>query len=163
MIIHLYLNDKELKQEIADDMLLLDFLRDNQCYSVKGGCETSNCGLCTVLVEDKPVLSCSTLAARVDGKHVVTLEGLQEEASELGAFLADQGADQCGFCSPGLVISILAMKKELDHPSDEEIKEYLAGNLCRCTGYMSQLRGIKQYFSECRFHSPSQSEGSTEK
>lgn len=154
MIIHLWINDKEVTQEIEDGMLLIDFLRDHRCYSVKSCCETSNCGLCTVLVEDKPVLSCSTLAARVEGKHVFTLEGLQEEAKELGAFLADQGADQCGFCSPGLVISILAMVKELVNPSDEEINDYLAGNLCRCTGYMAQLRGIKQYLSE------SQSEGS---
>lgn len=148
MIIHLWVNDKELTQDIDDDMLLLDFLRDNQCYSVKRGCDTSNCGLCTVIIDDKPILSCSTLAARATEKHIITLEGLQNEAAELGAFLADQGADQCGFCSPGLVITILAMIKELVNPSDDEIREYLAGNLCRCTGYMGQLRGINQYLSQ---------------
>lgn len=148
MIIHLWVNDRELTQDIDDDMILLDFLRDNQCYSVKRSCETSNCGLCTVIMDNKPILSCSTLAARAAGKHIITLEGLQNEAAELGAFLADQGAEQCGFCSPGLVISVLAMTKELVNPSDDEIREYLAGNLCRCTGYMGQLRGINQYLSQ---------------
>lgn len=145
MIINIWVNGRQLIKEIEDDLLLLDFLRDNGCYSVKRGCDTSNCGLCTVLLEDKAVLSCSTLAARADGKHVYTLEGLQPQAEEFGAFMADQGAEQCGFCTPGLVISVLAMEKELTDPSDEEIKEYLSGSLCRCSGYMSQLRAIKLY------------------
>ncbi|HPF44109.1 MAG TPA: 2Fe-2S iron-sulfur cluster-binding protein [Syntrophomonadaceae bacterium] len=145
MIINIWLNGRQLTREIEADLLLIDFLRNNGCYSVKRGCETSNCGLCSVLLEDKPVLSCSTLAARADGKHVYTLEGLQPQAEEFGSFMADQGAEQCGFCSPGLVISVLAMEKELSNPSDEEIKEYLSGSLCRCSGYMSQLRAIKLY------------------
>ena len=145
MIINIWLNGRQLTREIEADLLLIDFLRNNGCYSVKRGCETSNCGLCSVLLEDKPVLSCSTLAARADGKHVYTLEGLQPQAEEFGSFMADQGAEQCGFCSPGLVISVLAMEKELKNPSDEEIKAYLSGSLCRCSGYMSQLRAIKLY------------------
>jgi len=145
VIINIWLNGRQLTREIEADLLLIDFLRNNGCYSVKRGCETSNCGLCSVLLEDKPVLSCSTLAARADGKHVYTLEGLQPQAEEFGSFMADQGAEQCGFCSPGLVISVLAMEKELSNPSDEEIKEYLSGSLCRCSGYMSQLRAIKLY------------------
>jgi carbon-monoxide dehydrogenase small subunit len=148
MIINLWVNDKEIEKEIEDDMLLLDFLRGNGCYSVKRGCETSNCGLCTVLMEGRPVLSCSTLAVRADGKHVYTLEGLQDEAKEFGEFLADQGAEQCGFCSPGIVMSVIAMEKELKNPSENEIKEYLAGTLCRCSGYMGQLRAIKLYLAE---------------
>ena len=79
--------------KIADDLLLIDFVRKHGCYSVKRGCETANCGLCTVFVDDKPVLSCSTLVARVSGHKVDTLEGLQEEAAEFGAFIANQGAD----------------------------------------------------------------------
>ena len=96
MTIKFWLNGKLTEDTIAADTLLLDYLRTKRCYSVKRGCETANCGLCTVLLEDKPVLSCSTLAARVNGKHVTTLEGLQAEAEEFGAFLADQGAEQCG-------------------------------------------------------------------
>ena len=72
-------------------------------------------------------------------------EGLREEAEEFGAFMADQGAEQCGFCSPGFVMNVLAMKNELVNPTEDEIKHYLAGNLCRCTGYMSQLRAIKNF------------------
>jgi len=148
MIIKLWVNDKKITDEIDSDAILLDFLRDHGCYSVKRGCETSNCGLCTVLMDGKLILSCSTLLARADGKHVITLEGLQEEAKEFGGFLADQGAEQCGFCSPGLVISVLAMVKELKNPSDREINEYLSGNLCRCSGYMGQLRAIKLYLNK---------------
>lgn len=148
MIIKLWINDQEITKEIDGDAILLDFLRDHGCYSVKRGCETSNCGLCTVIIDDKPVLSCSTLVARADKKHVYTLEGLQEEAREFGECLADQGAEQCGFCSPGLVMTVLAMVKELKNPSDNEINEYLSGNLCRCSGYMGQLRGIKDYLQK---------------
>ena len=84
--------------------------------SVKRGCETSNCGLCTVFLDDKPVLSCSVLAARADGHKVTTLEGLQEEAAEFGAFIADQGAEQCGFCNPGFIMNALALFRENPYP-----------------------------------------------
>lgn len=142
MMIHLILNGKKLDAEVAPDTLLLDFVRSQGCASVKRGCETSNCGLCTVFLEDKPVLSCSVLAVRADGKHVTTLEGLQEEAAEFSAFIADQGAEQCGFCNPGFVMNALALFRENPFPTEAEIKEYLAGNLCRCSGYEGQLRGI---------------------
>lgn len=142
MMIHLILNGKKLDAEVAPDTLLLDFVREHGCASVKRGCETSNCGLCTVFLEDKPVLSCSVPAVRADGKHVTTLEGLQEEAAEFSAFIADQGAEQCGFCNPGFVMNALALFRENPFPTEEEIKEYLAGNLCRCSGYEGQLRGI---------------------
>jgi carbon-monoxide dehydrogenase small subunit len=82
---------------------------------------------------------------RADGKHITTLEGLQKEAEEFGGFFADEGADQCGFCNPGFIMNVLAMVKELDEPTEEDIKEYLSGNLCRCTGFMSQLRAVKKY------------------
>ena len=131
--------------EIEADKLLLDLLREKGCYSVKRGCETANCGLCTVWLDEKPVLSCSTLAARVHKRSVITLECLQEEAEEFGRFLANEGADQCGFCSPGFIMNVLAVEKELMNPTEEEIREYLAGNLCRCTGYMGQLRAVQKY------------------
>ena len=115
------------------------------CLSVKRGCETSNCGLCTVFVNDEPVLSCSMLAARVEGQNVTTLEGLQEEAKDFGTFVANQGAEQCGFCNPGFMMNAIAMFRENPDPSDEEILSYLTGNLCRCTGYEGQLRSIKAY------------------
>lgn len=109
MKISLVLNGKNVEAQIPDDRLLIDFLRDHGCLSVKRGCESSNCGLCTVFMDDKPVLSCSVLAARADGHRIDTLEGLQKEAEEFGAFIADQGAEQCGFCNPGMVMNAIAM------------------------------------------------------
>ena len=147
MQITVNLNGKRVTGEIAPDTVLLDFVREQGCLSVKRGCETSNCGLCTVHMDGKPVLSCSVLAARADGKSVATLEGLQKEAEEFGAFLADEGGEQCGFCSPGFIMNVLAMVNELKDPTEQEIQQYLAGNLCRCTGYQSQLRAIKKYLA----------------
>ena len=145
MKVKILLNGTMREAEISSDQLLIDFVRDHGCYSVKRGCETSGCGLCTVFLDDKPVLSCSILAARVDGHKVTTLEGLKEEAEEFGAFIADQGAEQCGFCNPGMIMNALALFRENEFPNEEEIKEYLAGNLCRCSGYEGQLRGIQNF------------------
>lgn len=147
MEIKLTLNGRSLTASIGADTLLIDLVRDHGCYSVKRGCETANCGLCTVFLDEKPVLSCSVLAARVDGRSVTTLEGLQEEAAEFGAFIADQGAEQCGFCNPGFIMNALALFREKPDPNEEEIKEYLAGNLCRCSGYEGQLRGIQNFLA----------------
>ena len=145
MVVTITLNGKKVEALVKPDTLLIDFVRDHGCYSVKRGCETSNCGLCTVFVNDKPVLSCSMLVARVNGCKVDTLEGLQKEAEEFGAFIADQGAEQCGFCNPGMIMNAIALFRENPDPSDEEIKEYLAGNLCRCSGYEGQMLGIKAF------------------
>jgi carbon-monoxide dehydrogenase small subunit len=145
MQIKLWINNTEFSGEISPDTILLDFLRDKGFLSVKRGCETSNCGLCTVLLEEKPILSCSTLAVRANGLHVTTIEGIQEEAEEFGNFLANEGAEQCGFCSPGFIMNVISMKRELNNPTEDQIKKYLEGNLCRCTGYMGQLRAIKKY------------------
>ena len=145
MEIRFRLNGKQVQAEVRPDTVLLDLVRELGCYSVKRGCETANCGLCTVWLDRKPVLSCSTLALRADGRHVTTLEGLQKEAEEFGMFLAAEGGEQCGFCSPGFIMNVLAMERELKDPTEDEIKEYLAGNLCRCSGYMSQLRAVKKY------------------
>ena len=145
MKIHLWLNGKEISDEISPDMPLLEYVRTKGCYSVKRGCETANCGLCTVLMDERPVLSCSMLAARADGKRIVTLEGMQEEAKEFGAFMANEGAEQCGFCNPGFIMNVFAMLNEIKDPTEEQIKEYLAGNLCRCSGFVSQTRSILKF------------------
>lgn len=145
MKISLMLNGTKIEREIAPNLLLIDFVREEGCYSVKRGCETSGCGLCTVFLDEKPVLSCSVLAARADGHAVTTLEGLQKEAEEFGAFIADQGAEQCGFCNPGMIMNAIALFRENPDPTEEEMKEYLAGNLCRCSGYEGQLRGMKAF------------------
>ena len=145
MKITLTFNGKKIEAEIKPDMLLIDFVRQQGCSSVKRGCETSNCGLCTVFMDDEPILSCSILAARADGHKIDTLEGLQEEAEEFGYYIANQGAEQCGFCNPGMVMNAIALFREIPEPTVEEIKEYLAGNLCRCSGYEGQLRGILDF------------------
>lgn len=145
MQVSIKLNGKMINDNIDADMLLIDFVRKHGCLSVKRGCDTSNCGLCTVFLDNKPVLSCSVLAVKANGKEVTTLEGLQEEAREFGQFIAEQGAEQCGFCNPGFIMNTIALLRENPNPTDEEIKEYLAGNLCRCSGYEGQLRGIKNF------------------
>lgn len=147
MEITLNLNGKNITDHIDADSLLIDFVRKHGCYSVKRGCETANCGLCTVLMDSKPVLSCSMLTARAAGHRIQTLEGLQEEAKEFVGFIADQGADQCGFCNPGFVMNTVALLRENPNPTDDEIRAYLAGNLCRCSGYEGQLRGIRAFLN----------------
>lgn len=145
MVINMILNGKKIQKDVEPDQLLLDFVRECGCCSVKRGCETANCGLCTVWMDGRPVLSCSVLAVRADGHEITTLEGLQKEAKEFGAFLSSEGGDQCGFCNPGFIMNVLAMEKELSDPTEEEIREYLSGNLCRCTGFVSQSRSIQKY------------------
>ena len=145
MEIKVKLNGRTVVASVEADTVLLDFLRDKGCLSVKRGCDTSNCGLCTVLMDGKPILSCSTLAVRADGHEIHTLEGLQAEAADFVGFIADQGADQCGFCNPGFVMNTVALLRENPDPTDDEIRAFLAGNLCRCSGYDGQLRGIRAF------------------
>ena len=145
MLIKIELNGKKIERECEPDKTLYDFVREEGCFSVKCGCETSNCGLCTVFLNDTPVLSCSVLAGRANGCKVTTLEGIQEEAADFIGFIADQGAEQCGFCNPGFVMNAIALFRENPHPDEEEIKEFLSGNLWRCSGYEGQLRGIMNY------------------
>lgn len=147
MEITLTLNGKKLTRSVEADTILLDFLRNEGCYSVKRGCDTTNCGLCTVFMDDMPVLSCGLLVARAAGHKITTMEGLQKEAAEFGTFIADQGAEQCGFCNPGMIMNALALLRENPEPTEEEIKEFLAGNLCRCSGYEGQLRGIQNFIA----------------
>ncbi|ABO51279.1 (2Fe-2S)-binding domain protein [Desulforamulus reducens MI-1] len=145
MQIETILNNQRVTLEIVPDEMLADTLRRYGLLSVRQGCDTSCCGLCTVWIDGKPTLSCSTLAYRVSGKRVTTIEGVQGEAEEFAQMLVAEGAEQCGFCSPGFILTVLAMKHELKNPTEEQIIHYLTGNLCRCTGYMGQLRAIKKY------------------
>lgn len=142
MNLELTLNGRPWKGEASPSQTLLDFLRAQGLASVKRGCDTENCGLCTVWVDDAPVLSCSYLACRATGRRVTTLEGVEEQAAELGRFLAARGAEQCGFCSPGFLMTVLALRRELPHPTREEVRAYLAGNLCRCSGYTAQMDAV---------------------
>lgn len=145
MQITLTINDKSVTWDVEKDELLADTLRAHGLLSVKKACETSCCGLCTVWLEEKSVLSCTILSVRVHGKKITTIEGVAREAEEFARILTAEGSEQCGFCSPGFIMNVLAMKNELVNPSEEEIVHYLTGNLCRCTGYMGQLRAVKTY------------------
>lgn len=145
MQIKIILNGKEVAWDVKSDELLADTLRNHAVSSVRKGCNTTCCGLCTVWIDGTPTLSCATLSVRVDGKKITTIEGVQQEANEFARVLMAEGADQCGYCSPGFILTVLAMKKELKNPTEAEIIHYLTGNLCRCTGYMGQLRAVKKY------------------
>ena len=150
MNIEFVLNGRKVSAAIDADDSLYKVLRSLGMHSVKCGCETTNCGLCTVHMDGKAVLSCSVPAARAQGHAIVTLEGLQEEAKALGGCLADEGAEQCGFCAPGLMMNVLALARENPDASDAQIDAYLAGNLCRCSGYMSQRRAIRRYLDSLK-------------
>ena len=145
MQIETIINGHKTIWQLEADASLADVLRQEGYLSVRKGCDTSGCGLCTVWLEGKPVLSCTVPAFRAAGREITTLEGVHEEAEAFARVLAAEGAEQCGFCSPGFIMTVLAMKRELSQPSEEEILHYLTGNLCRCTGYMGQLRAVKTY------------------
>lgn len=145
MLVELNVNGRKRKVDIEPEEYLVDTLRKVGNLSVKRGCDTGCCGLCSIWIDKKPTLSCSTLTVRALNKEITTIEGLEKEAREFANILVSEGAEQCGFCSPGFIMTVLAMKEELQNPTEEEIIHYLTGNLCRCTGYMGQLRAIKTY------------------
>ncbi len=150
MTVTFWVNGRKQTWEVLPDEVLADSLRGHGFTSVKKGCGQGACGLCTAWVEEKPVPSCSVLTVRMAGKHITTLEGVQEEAAAYGRLLVAEGADQCGFCAPGLIMLVLAMKKELNNPSEQQIKAYLNGNLCRCSGYSGQIRAAMRYLQSER-------------
>ena len=147
MEISYVLNNKKVTSSISAHTMLLNELRSQGCFSVKCGCESTNCGLCTVWLDGTPILSCTMPAARIAGHSITTLEGLQEEALEFTRFMAEEGSDQCGFCNPGFIMNVLAMARELENPDKDQINHYLAGNLCRCTGYAGHMRAIEKYLA----------------
>ncbi len=142
------LNGRPRSFEIAPNEYLLETLRNNNITSVKNGCDASSCGACSVLIDGKPMLSCSVLSARADGCEITTVEGIQKAVDRISDFFGDEGADQCGFCNSGLALTIYALQKDLKNPTDEEIKNYVVGNLCRCSGYQAQFIAIKRYLED---------------
>lgn len=145
MLLEVKINNRKRELIIDSDEYLVDTLRKAGCLSVKKGCDTGSCGLCTVLLDGIPVLSCSTLSVRAMNRKVETIESFPEEAKAFAHFMSKEGAEQCGYCSPGFTMTVLAMEKELKNPTDDEILHFLNGTLCRCSGYLSQLRAIRNY------------------
>lgn len=121
MLVTFYLNDVEVTYNVKPGEFLAHSLRAHGVKSVKIGCNESTCGSCTLLLEGKPVMSCSVLTASIEGKHVTTVEGIQEEAAKIAHYFAEEGADQCGFCNVGYALTIYALKREYKNPTDEEI------------------------------------------
>lgn len=145
MQVKLVINGEKVSADVAPDLRLLDFLRARGLKSVKCGCETSNCGLCTVWLDGRSVLSCSVVMGRADGHEVTTPEGLRAQSAEFARCMAEEGAEQCGFCSPGLVMNVMALRRDHLRVTDDLIRRYLANNLCRCTGYASQMRAVRRF------------------
>jgi aerobic-type carbon monoxide dehydrogenase small subunit (CoxS/CutS family) len=145
-ILHLRVNgeDKEVATEI--NKTLLEVLReDMDLTGTKHGCELGECGTCTVLVDGEPVLSCLILGVEVEGREILTIEGLKDrdKPHPLQKSFADLGAAQCGYCTPGVLLTAKAFLEKNPHPSRDEIREALAGNLCRCTGYTKILEAVE--------------------
>lgn len=131
--------------EVNPNTLLIDFLRNNGYLGVKNGCMEGTCGSCTVLVDNIPLKSCILFVGQVQNRYVLTIEGLgtPENPHPLQDEFVEQGAVQCGFCIPGMILSANALLLKNPDPTDEEIKEGLDGNLCRCTGYVKQIEAVK--------------------
>lgn len=143
----LVVNNREYDLDILPGETLLETLRKIGIYSVRKGCNTASCCVCTVIVNKKPVLSCSYLTRRLGNKEVLTVEGLGEKAEIIADLLAEEGADQCGYCGPALINTIVGLEFENPKPSQKDIDDFLKANLCRCTGYKGQNRAIKKYFN----------------
>ena len=140
------LNGREEKITVQDAETLLETLRDQfQLWSVRESCGVGACGSCTVLLDGRPISSCFFLSLRAAGHEIVTLEGLSHghELHPIQEAFVNQRALQCGYCTPGFVLSVKALLDEIDDPSEEEIGEYLSGNLCRCAGYADILRAVR--------------------
>ena len=148
MLVTFYLNNVQVSYSVKPGEYLAETLRKHGVKSIKIGCNESSCGSCTLLVEGKPMMSCSLLTASMEGKHITTVEGIQEEAAKISTHFSNEGADQCGFCNVGYALVIYALKRELKNPTDDEIKDYIVGNLCRCSGLQSQMNAIKAYLKE---------------
>ena len=148
MIVNFFLNDVLVSYNVKPGEYLASTLREHGIKSVKIGCNESTCGSCTLLIDNKPVMSCSVLTASIEGKHVTTVEGIQEEAAKISHHFSEEGADQCGFCNVGYALVVYSLKREIKNPTDEQIKDYIVGNLCRCSGLQSQLKAIKAYLKE---------------
>ena len=144
--INFILNNHAVTVESNPNRRLVDLLREDlKCISVKEGCSEGECGACTVLVNNEPVTSCLMLAGQIEGNTVLTLEGLSEngELDKIQTAFVKSGAVQCGFCTPGMILAAKALLMKKPHPTKEEIKRALSGNLCRCTGYAKIIKAVE--------------------
>lgn len=143
--LHFELNGRATSITVEPFDLLIDVLRDKLALKgTKRSCDVEICGACTVLLNGMPVSSCTTLAADVEGQSVLTIEGVSSDRlSEVQEAFVSHGAMQCGFCTPGMVLAVTAMREMEPNPTDARIRHYLRGNICRCTGYVKILDAVK--------------------
>ena len=144
-ILKLHVNGEEFEILSEVHKTLLEVLREDLGLTgTKRGCDLGTCGACTVLIEGKPYLSCLTLAVDAQGKQITTIEGLIQEGElhPLQKAFVEKGAIQCGFCTPGMILTARAFLEEHPHPSEDEVKKAISGNLCRCTGYVKIIEAI---------------------
>lgn len=144
-VLNLHVNGKEVEVLTEIHKTLLEVLREDLGLTgTKRGCDLGTCGACTVLIDGKPYLSCLTLAADVQGKKVMTIEGLSSDGGlhPLQKAFVEKGAIQCGFCTPGMILTAKAFLDEHPNPSEGEVKKAISGNLCRCTGYVKIVEAI---------------------
>lgn len=145
MKISLTLNGKKVETDVPPNTLLIDLLREKfRVTSVKRGCEVGECGACTVLLDGEPVNSCLILAPKVDGREVITVEGLARpgELHPLQETFLEEFATQCGFCTPGIILTAKALLDHVPKPSKDDVKEMLSGNLCRCGAYHQIIAAV---------------------
>lgn len=150
MLVRFKLNGEDIETEAEDDERALDFLRRLGMKSVKEGCGEGECGACTIIVNNKNVASCLMLAPELNGTEVWTVEGLSSNGNldPIQKAFVEVGAIQCGFCTPGMVMSAKALLNRNPHPTEDEIKKGMEGNLCRCTGYFKIIDAIKKAAGE---------------
>jgi carbon-monoxide dehydrogenase small subunit len=143
--IRLTVNDRPVQGRVKAELTLLDFLRQNNFIEVKRGCDKGDCGACTVIMDGRAILSCITLALQADGRRVYTVKslGTWEKPHPLQQAFLDHEALQCGFCTPGMLMSAKALLDSNPHPSREQIREAISGNLCRCTGYQKIVDAVE--------------------
>jgi len=148
--VSLRINERVVKLKVDDHRTLLEVLREDLSLTgAKEGCGTGDCGACTVLLDDRPILSCLTLAVDCEGKDITTIEGLAKggRLHPIQRAFVEKGAVQCGFCTPGMIMASYALLKRNPRPSEQEVKEAIAGNLCRCTGYAKIVDAIMEVAS----------------
>ncbi len=145
-LIHLTINDKEYEVAVQPNQTLVDMLRyELRLTGTKKGCGTGDCGSCTVIMDGKPVNSCLVLAAQANGSKITTIEGLESEEGlhPIQKAFVEKGAIQCGFCSPGMILSSKNLLDRNPKPTEDEIRRAISGNLCRCTGYQKIIEAVK--------------------
>jgi len=153
MEITITVNGKKVTREVEDRMMLVQFLRDElNLTGTHIGCDTTSCGACTILIDGKAVKSCTLLAAQVDGEEITTIEGLADSNSlhPLQEGFKEEHGLQCGFCTPGMIMTAMDLLNRNNNPSNEEIREALEGNYCRCTGYHNIVKSVQYAAAKMR-------------